>query len=147
MSKKLNLNNESLDISEQDVDLMKIKFEMTDSLSTLSQKNFLQRIYKEAQLHLNSLMKDSTQSEIKNKLEELNDIIKNCNVNNAESVSESDKIKTFIDILIFLDKFQSAKPYHDLLEKNSADTAARQRMNKINNFLKNFNQKHDYSES
>lgn len=92
-------------------------------------------------------MKDLTQSEAKNRLEELNDIIKNCNVNNTESVFKSDKIKTLIDILIFFNKFHSAKPFCDILEKNSADTAAKQKLNKINNFLKNFNQNHNYSES
>ena len=91
-------------------------------------------------------MKDPTQPEAKDKLEELNDIIKNCNMDNVGSVFKSDRTKAFIDILIFLDKFQSAKPYHDLLEKNPADTAARQEMDKINSFLKDFNQKHGYSE-
>ena len=124
-----------------------MEFETTGLLDTFPREDFLQNIYEEAQLHLDSLMKDSTQSEAQDRLEELNDIIKNRNVNDAGSLSESDRTKAFIDILTFLEKFQSAKPFHDILEKDPADTAAGQELEKINSFLKDFNQKHDYPES
>jgi len=129
--KQLSLNSEDTQINkkEDDFDEMKIDFEemnidevTMNQKSTLTQADFLQNIYNEAEPHLAKLKKDLNETEAKEELEKLNSRIEQRNSDNKIEISETDRVKALIDIAAFFNIFQKAKPYSERLNKDPTNT-------------------------
>lgn len=91
-------------------------------------------------------MEDPNRTEAREKLEKLNNSIEQWNRVDTVEIPETDRVKALIDIPTFLEKFQKAKPLLKRLEKDPTDASARRNFDKINNSLKELNQKHGYPE-
>jgi len=61
-------------------------------------------------------------------------------------IFETDRVKILINISTFLENFQKAKSLLKRLKKDFTNASVKQKLNKINNLLKEINQKHKYSE-
>ena len=151
--KQLSLNPEGTQINEKedDFDEMEIDFEGMNidkvtmkQKSTLTQADFLQNIYNEAEPHLTKLKKDLNETEAKEELEKLNSRIEQRNSDNKVEISETDRVKALINIAAFFNIFKKAKPYLKRLNKDPTDAEANWRIKIFDDSLRKLNQKHGY---
>ena len=116
-------------------------------IDPITRADFIQNVYKAAELHLGSLMDNPNDTAAEDKLAQLNDSIKEMDEADTSEVPEAERAKAIIDVPTFVEKFRTAKPFYDSLVKDPTDAAARRVFNKINESLKDFNQEHGYPET
>ena len=120
---------------------------MPDAEDVVTRAEFLKKIYDDAEPHVKSLMEDPKDTEAKEKLAQLNRSIEERNQQDESEVPEGDRVLSLIDVSFFVDQFSKARQSINKLEKHPADAAAKQKLDRINKSLKEFNKEHGYPEN
>jgi len=104
--------------------------------------DFRKKICEEATTHLGKLMENPKDAGAKLDLEKLNKQIKEQNL--KDRLPKKDLQNFVIQIPTFAANFEMAQPYVKALDKDPADSIARQKLTNINDILRQLNERHGY---